>query len=88
MFVDMQIDRHNADYAPENAGGIFFKSDIQVYASIADTIINNLSSVQSKIGAHLQSTSCSIAESDQPVRPDSELGRRMPLSRRDRTDAP
>ena len=37
LFVDLQIVRHNADYAPENAGAIFFKSDIQVHASIAET---------------------------------------------------
>ena len=48
LFVDLQIDRHNADYAPDNAGGIFFKSDIQVYASIAETIINRFSSASVK----------------------------------------
>ena len=48
MFVDLQIDRHSADYAPENSSGIFFKSDIQVYASIAVTIIDNFSSAPVK----------------------------------------
>lgn len=48
LFVDLQIDRHNADYAPDNAGGIFFKSDIQVYASIAETIISSFSSASVK----------------------------------------
>ena len=48
LFVDLQIDRHNADYAPDSAGGIFFKSDIQVYASIAETIIDGFSSASAR----------------------------------------
>lgn len=48
LFVDLQIDRHNADYAPDSASGIFSKSDVQVYASIAETIINNFSSASVK----------------------------------------
>ena len=48
LFVDLQIDRHHADYAPESAGGVFFKSDIEVYASRVETIINNFASAPAK----------------------------------------
>ena len=67
LFVDLQIDRHHADYAPRVPVECFssLTSKFMRQSRRRSSTISRL--LQSKIDAPLQSTSCSIAEAEQPI---------------------